>query len=128
MTSTESEIHRGIRSHVGDKLTGRRVGCVIPHITKPTIARFGLPRVQFGAQAGDTPGVSSIARQIAALVKTIQTDTQDAVAAMERSTQGVVEGAKLSDNAGTALGEIDRQRDQGEPVSIVLDDYLAASD
>jgi twitching motility protein PilJ len=36
-------------------------------------------------------------RQIAALVKTIQTDTQDAVAAMERSTQGVVEGAQLSD-------------------------------
>lgn len=46
-------------------------------------------------------------RQIAALVKAIQTDTQDAVAAMERSTQGVVEGAKLSDNAGTALSEID---------------------
>jgi twitching motility protein PilJ len=47
-------------------------------------------------------------RQIAVLVKTIQTDTQDAVAAMERSTQGVVTGARLSDNAGTALGEIDR--------------------
>lgn len=47
-------------------------------------------------------------RQIAALVKAIQTDTQDAVAAMERSTQGVVAGAKLSDNAGTALSEIDR--------------------
>ena len=47
-------------------------------------------------------------RQIAALVKAIQTDTQDAVAAMERSTQGVVEGAKLSDNAGNALTEIDR--------------------
>ncbi|WP_298429586.1 methyl-accepting chemotaxis protein [Ottowia sp.] len=47
-------------------------------------------------------------RQIAALVKAIQTDTQDAVAAMERSTQGVVEGARLSDNAGTALSEIDR--------------------
>jgi twitching motility protein PilJ len=47
-------------------------------------------------------------RQISALVKAIQTDTQDAVAAMERSTQGVVEGAKLSDNAGTALTEIDR--------------------
>jgi len=47
-------------------------------------------------------------KQIAALVRTIQTDTQDAVAAMERSTQGVVEGAKLSDNAGMALGEIDR--------------------
>ena len=47
-------------------------------------------------------------RQISALVKAIQTDTQDAVAAMERSTRGVVEGAKLSDNAGTALSEIDR--------------------
>ncbi|MFN5348532.1 MAG: methyl-accepting chemotaxis protein [Polaromonas sp.] len=47
-------------------------------------------------------------RQISALVKTIQTDTQDAVAAMERSTRGVVEGAKLSDSAGTALSEIDR--------------------
>ena len=47
-------------------------------------------------------------RQISALVKAIQTDTQDAVAAMERSTQGVVEGARLSDNAGTALTEIDR--------------------
>jgi twitching motility protein PilJ len=46
-------------------------------------------------------------KQIAALVKTIQTDTQDAVAAMERSTQGVVEGAKLSDTAGTALSDID---------------------
>ncbi|CAN5722124.1 chemotaxis chemoreceptor PilJ [soil metagenome] len=47
-------------------------------------------------------------RQIAALVKTIQTDTQDAVGAMERSTQGVVEGTKLTDAAGTALGDIDR--------------------
>lgn len=47
-------------------------------------------------------------RQISALVKAIQTDTQDAIGAMERSTQGVVAGAKLSDNAGTALTEIDR--------------------
>ncbi len=47
-------------------------------------------------------------RQIAALVKTIQTDTQDASSAMERSTQGVVEGTRLSDAAGTALGDIDR--------------------
>ncbi len=47
-------------------------------------------------------------RQIAALVKAIQTDTQDAMGAMERSTQGVVAGAKLSDNAGTALTEIDQ--------------------
>jgi twitching motility protein PilJ len=47
-------------------------------------------------------------RQISSLVKAIQTDTQDAVAAMERSTHGVVEGAKLSDTAGTALTEIDK--------------------
>jgi twitching motility protein PilJ len=47
-------------------------------------------------------------RQITALVRAIQTDTQDAVAAMERSTQGVVDGARLSDNAGARLGEIDQ--------------------
>ncbi|MEO7743619.1 MAG: methyl-accepting chemotaxis protein [Usitatibacter sp.] len=46
-------------------------------------------------------------KQIGAIVKTIQADTQDAVAAMERSTTGVVEGAKLSDAAGQALSEID---------------------
>ena len=47
-------------------------------------------------------------RQIAALVKAIQTDTLDAVAAMERSTQGVVEGTRLTDAAGNALNDIDR--------------------
>ncbi len=47
-------------------------------------------------------------KQIGAIVKTIQADTQDAVAAMEKSTQGVVEGAKLSDAAGQALSEIDQ--------------------
>ena len=57
-------------------------------------------------------------RQIAALVKTIQTDTQDAVAAMERSTQGVVEGTRLTDAAGSALGDIDR-------VSRQLSDLIA---
>ncbi len=45
-------------------------------------------------------------KQIGAIVKTIQTDTQDAVSAMEKSTQGVVEGARLSDAAGQALAEI----------------------
>ena len=47
-------------------------------------------------------------KQIGAIVKTIQADTHDAVAAMELSTQGVVEGAKLSDAAGMALSEIGR--------------------
>ena len=45
-------------------------------------------------------------KQIAVIVRTIQADTQDTVGAMERSTQGVVEGARLSDAAGRALGEI----------------------
>jgi twitching motility protein PilJ len=47
-------------------------------------------------------------KQIGALVRTIQADTHDAVAAMEKSTQGVVEGAKLSDAAGAALSDISR--------------------
>jgi len=46
------------------------------------------------------------AKQIGALVRTIQADTHDAVAAMEKSTQGVVEGARLSDAAGAALSDI----------------------
>jgi len=65
-------------------------------------------------------------RQIAALVKTIQTDTQDAVGAMERSTQGVVEGARLSDAAGTALGEIDRvSRQLAELISAISNQALS---
>jgi twitching motility protein PilJ len=46
-------------------------------------------------------------KQIGALVQTIQADTHDAVAAMEKSTQGVVEGARLSDAAGQSLREIE---------------------
>ena len=57
-------------------------------------------------------------RRIAALVKTIQTDTHDAVAAMERSTVGVVQGTRLSDAAGKALEEIDS-------VSRRLDELIA---
>ncbi len=50
---------------------------------------------------------SEATKQIGAIVKTIQTDTNSAVAAMEKSTEGVVEGAKLSDAAGQALTEIE---------------------
>lgn len=50
---------------------------------------------------------SEATKQISAIVKTIQTDTHSAVAAMEKSTQGVVEGARLSDAAGQALTEIE---------------------
>ena len=45
-------------------------------------------------------------KQISAIVKTIQTDTQDAVSAMETATRDVVAGAALSDSAGQALVEI----------------------
>lgn len=47
-------------------------------------------------------------QQIAAIVRAIQNDTQDAIGAMERSAQGVVSGAALSDKAGSALTDIDR--------------------
>ncbi len=47
-------------------------------------------------------------RQIATLVKGIQTDTNDAAISMEYSTRRALERVQLSDNAGTALSEIDR--------------------
>ena len=50
---------------------------------------------------------SEATKQISVIVKTIQTDTNNAVTAMENSTAGVVEGAKLSDAAGQALNEIE---------------------
>ena len=46
-------------------------------------------------------------KQISAIVKIIQSDTQDAIAAMEQSTQGVVEHTRLADGAGQALVQID---------------------
>jgi twitching motility protein PilJ len=51
-------------------------------------------------------------KQIADLVKTIQADTNEAVAAMEQTTKGVVEGTRLADAAGQALGEIESVSEQ----------------
>jgi twitching motility protein PilJ len=51
-------------------------------------------------------------RRIGAIVKTIQSDTQDAVNAMEGSTQGVVQGAARSDAAGQSLAEIETVSDE----------------
>ena len=45
-------------------------------------------------------------KHIGAIVKSIQRDTQEAVEAMERSTQGVVQGTKTADEAEQALREI----------------------
>ncbi|MFJ9452653.1 MULTISPECIES: methyl-accepting chemotaxis protein [unclassified Herbaspirillum] len=55
---------------------------------------------------------SAATRQIGALVRMIQADTHDAVAAMEKSTAGVVDGAKLSDAAGASLSDIRRVSNQ----------------
>jgi twitching motility protein PilJ len=49
---------------------------------------------------------SHATRQIEALVKTIQTDTNEAVISMEQSTAGVVNGARLAEESGQALDEI----------------------
>jgi len=46
-------------------------------------------------------------KQIEALVRTIQNETNEAVAAMEATTQEVVEGSELADQAGQALTEIE---------------------
>ena len=46
-------------------------------------------------------------RQIEELIKTIQTDTNEAVTAMEGATRGVVAGTQLADAAGHALTEIE---------------------
>lgn len=50
---------------------------------------------------------SNATKQIDALVKTIQADTNEAVRSMEASTSGVVSGAKLAEDAGEALKEIE---------------------
>jgi len=51
---------------------------------------------------------ANAARQITTLVIGIQTDAQNAIGAMERSAQGVVEGTRLSDRAGVALNAINQ--------------------
>ena len=47
-------------------------------------------------------------KQIEALVKTIQADTNEATVSMELSTANVVKGAKLTENAGGALDRIEQ--------------------
>jgi twitching motility protein PilJ len=47
-------------------------------------------------------------RRIESLVQTIQADTNEAVSSMEQTTSEVVSGARLAEDAGTALGEIER--------------------
>jgi twitching motility protein PilJ len=51
---------------------------------------------------------SSATKQIEALVKTIQTDTNEAVISMEQTTSEVARGARLAQDAGVALEEIEK--------------------
>ncbi|MCC5870623.1 MAG: hypothetical protein JJU27_19160, partial [Gammaproteobacteria bacterium] len=76
-----------------------------------------------GAGGGGVAGVPEAAprvgarspnatRQIEVLVRTIQSDTNEAVVSMERSTTDVVGGALLAENAGAALEEIEQVSNQ----------------
>ncbi|HET9109864.1 MAG TPA: methyl-accepting chemotaxis protein [Ktedonobacterales bacterium] len=50
--------------------------------------------------------VAEATKRVGAIVKTIQGDTYEAVVAMEESTQEVIEGSRLADDAGRALQRI----------------------
>lgn len=62
--------------------------------------------------------VGKATRQIELLVNTIQTDTSEAMLAMEQTTTNVVSGATLAENAGKALREI-------ETVSLSLSEQIS---
>ena len=51
--------------------------------------------------------VGNATKQIESLVKTIQSDTQEAMLSMEQTTTNVVEGAHIAENAGRSLEEIE---------------------
>lgn len=51
---------------------------------------------------------SNATKRIESLVQTIQSDTNEAVSSMEQTTTEVVAGARLAEDAGTALGEIEK--------------------
>ncbi|UPG88967.1 methyl-accepting chemotaxis protein [Luteibacter aegosomaticola] len=51
---------------------------------------------------------ASATKRIETLVQTIQSDTNEAVSSMEQTTAEVVAGARLAEDAGTALGDIER--------------------
>jgi twitching motility protein PilJ len=51
---------------------------------------------------------SNATKRIEALVQTIQSDTNEAVSSMEQTTAEVVAGARLAEDAGLALGEIEK--------------------
>jgi twitching motility protein PilJ len=51
-------------------------------------------------------------KKISGLIKSIQSDTNEAISAMEETTQEVVGGSRLADEAGRRLGEIESVSNQ----------------
>lgn len=68
---------------------------------------------------------STATKQIEALVKTIQSDTNEAVISMEQSTSNVVSGAKLAAKAGEALAEIESVSDN---LDVLIQNIADATD
>ncbi len=71
-------------------------------------------------------------KQIATLVKSIQGDTYEAVVAMEDSTQEVVKGSQLADEAGRALNSIysavERQAKMSESIARAANEQTSVSE
>src|SRR5579885_2762935 len=75
---------------------------------------------------------SASTKRIATIVKSIQGDTYDAVVAMEESTQDVVAGSRLADEAGRALKSIyaavDRQAQMIEAIARSANERVQTSE
>lgn len=68
---------------------------------------------------------SNATKQIEALVKTIQADTKEAVSSMEQTTAGVVNGARLAEDAGDALQEIESVSTQ---IAALIQEFAKATE
>jgi twitching motility protein PilJ len=67
-------------------------------------------------------------RRIEMLVQTIQTDTSEAVVSMESTTSEVVSGARLAQDAGTALEQIETvSKDLSSLIASISDEAQASS-
>jgi len=75
---------------------------------------------------------SEATKKISTIVKSIQGDTYDAVVAMEESTQEVVSGSRLADEAGRALksiyGAVDRQAQMIESIARAANERAQTSE
>lgn len=76
--------------------------------------------------------VTEATKKIATIVKSIQGDTYEAVVAMEESTQEVVTGSRLADEAGEALrqinGAVDRQAKMIEGIARAANERAQTSE